>query len=220
MIRFSSKNYDGNMRNKDLNVRYISNEAGLPLEEYVRKTDMQMVSPCLGDDDVMERRQDKCGTDCLNGNVWYEVFDKELYAEQCNQVVSELQVHLTSSPLKHPNLTLCLPPKLLPRIAKDIVFLSQGEPCGLRGCTLIVNVQKKYESYSIAKIEFDPSIVSTFELHLTLPEDRKHWLTPFKDFLHPVVRKYRGEQYCHQVVISSAFQMAKRKLYRNDPKKL
>ena len=162
--------------------------------------------------------------DYANGNLpFHGALYEELRQEQCKEVVSALNHHLIEKlatlPLNnHTSLDLQLPLGLLQRMAKDIVSMSQCEPCGLRGCMIFTTVQQKSDCHKLGQIVFDPTIVSTFELHLTLFEDRKHWLTPFKDLLRPVMKKCAGENYTYRVVVSPGFQLVKKKLYRSEPK--
>ena len=157
--------------------------------------------------------------DYTNGNShFFGAMYEDLRQEQCKDVVNQLKEKLASSSLNQPLLAFQLPIGLLQRVAKDIVGMSQCEPCGLRGCALFISVQQKNDCHRLGQIVFDETIVSTFELHLTLFEDRKHWLTPFKDILRPVMKKCAGETFTQRIVISPGFQLVKKKLYRSEPK--
>ena len=107
---------------------------------------------------------------------------------------------------------IMLPQDLIQRLAKDIVYLSQSEPYGLRGCVLFVNLQsEENESERLGRIECNSHVVSTFEVHVTLVEDVKRWCT-LKDLV------FRGLFSCkkEELYLSTEFKLAKKKLYRRN----
>lgn len=77
-----------------------------------------------------------------------------------------------------------LPANLLPRIASQVLSLSEVEPCGLRGCTLYIDFASADGSdlRRIAEIKCDDNTVSTFELTLTLRQDPR-WSSSWHNIL-------------------------------------
>ncbi len=130
--------------------------------------------------------------------------------QMLNRVVRQLVTALPAAA----HLDLQLPQGLLHRVARDVVRLSRDEPCGLRGCVLLPTIQQKNASHSLGRVTFDALVIPTFELHLTLYEDKKLWLAPLKNLLRPLLNKQATA--CH-VVVSPVFQLVKRKLYRSEP---
>ena len=65
-------------------------------------------------------------------------------------------------------------PGLISRIVSELVSLSEVEPCGVRGGTIVVLFSS--DPQSVGRIRVDPSTVSTFQLSLTI--------LPLTDFRH------------------------------------
>lgn len=102
-----------------------------------------------------------------------------------------------------------LPCGLLQRVARDIATMAESEPCGLRGCHLYVLFEPHgtLPSTRIGKIECDPGTACTFELYLTLKQSSNGW-----NFLPQFIRNLtRGGT----VVLSPAYTLSKKKLYRS-----
>jgi hypothetical protein len=76
-----------------------------------------------------------------------------------------------------------LPPDLLVRIASDVVGMAETEPCGLRGMNLLLHFEFNEATatagsggpVSIGSLSGDPSLPSTFQLHLSLKEEQAPW---------------------------------------------
>lgn len=101
-----------------------------------------------------------------------------------------------------------LPSDLTQRIATDIVLVSEREPCGTRGCTVFVEYEEDVNSVKrIAKLKLDPEMVSTFEVYLTLRQDKKGWTSLLPQFIKGLSRT---------VTISPDYTINKRKLYSHD----
>ncbi|KAG9511409.1 Heparan-sulfate 6-O-sulfotransferase 1-A [Fragariocoptes setiger] len=70
-----------------------------------------------------------------------------------------------------------IPCNLTYAIAQDILQMSETEPCGLRGCTLFINLEEKDSCQRIASFKFgDCYTVATFEMFLTLKRVPTSWL--------------------------------------------
>uniref|UniRef100_A0A1B6LUU5 Uncharacterized protein n=1 Tax=Graphocephala atropunctata TaxID=36148 RepID=A0A1B6LUU5_9HEMI len=101
-----------------------------------------------------------------------------------------------------------LPLHLLPRVASDILAHAEKEPCGLRGCTLDINLELEGSVVSIAHIKWDPTTSSTFQLNLTFRQDaQRKWTSRLSHFLK-ILTKGRT------IVISDQFSLKKIRLYR------
>ena len=134
---------------------------------------------------------------------------------QCQQVMVLLRRHLLASQTSRLQCHLVLPHNLVSRIAEDVVRMSHSEPCGLRGCVLYVTVQRADSCQSTGKIECDPDVVATFELHLTLKEDSSHWFN-LKELLFHLFAGCSPGAARDDVYISPGYQLVKRKLYRSN----
>ncbi|KAL3273835.1 hypothetical protein HHI36_015262 [Cryptolaemus montrouzieri] len=99
-----------------------------------------------------------------------------------------------------------LPCGLLQRISVDIFAMSENEPCGLRGCTLHLYFEGIDQCMKLGVVRCDPATACTFELHLTLKQNNTGW-----NFLPQFLRNLTRSG---TVVISSAYTLSKKKLYR------
>ncbi|KAJ8959215.1 hypothetical protein NQ318_022477 [Aromia moschata] len=113
-----------------------------------------------------------------------------------------------------------LPCGLLQRIASDIVSMAESEPCGLRGCRLYLLFEasapassascaspERRRSIRLGAVHCDPATASTFELYLTLRQSSTGW-----HFLPQFIRNLtRGGT----IVVSPAYTLSKKKLYRS-----
>ncbi|KAI9587768.1 protein scylla-like [Glossina fuscipes] len=121
------------------------------------------------------------------------------------RLLSELRVAKTR------NLTcteVSLPSDLTMRIATDIVRVSEREPCGVRGCTVFIEYEEEPNNVRrIAKLKLDEEMVSTFEIYLTLRQDKRGWTALLPQFIKGLSRT---------VTISPDYTINKRKLYTHD----
>ncbi|XP_050095190.1 UPF0746 protein DDB_G0281095-like isoform X1 [Anopheles aquasalis] len=100
-----------------------------------------------------------------------------------------------------------LPADLLPRISSQMFELSEKEPCGIRGCTIYIEFEDEPDNTRrIATMKTDPNTVSTFELYLTLKQDRRGWTSLLPQFLKNLARG-------STIMISPEFVLTKNKLY-------
>ena len=101
----------------------------------------------------------------------------------------------------------------LSSIASQIVILAEREPYGVRGGTLVVMFgpplsSPNSKSEKIGKFPLDRSVVSTYELHLTLRPIEQIRLK-----LTNLVRRLQGKK--GKVVVDEKFTLEKKKLYRS-----
>lgn len=77
-----------------------------------------------------------------------------------------------------------LPCELLQRIASEMLLSSDAEACGIRGCNIIIEFEDEMgHKRQIASTKTDPNTVETFELLLTLKQDRSGWTSILPQFL-------------------------------------
>uniref|UniRef100_A0A182MXP6 Uncharacterized protein n=1 Tax=Anopheles dirus TaxID=7168 RepID=A0A182MXP6_9DIPT len=101
-----------------------------------------------------------------------------------------------------------LPADLLPRISSQMFELSEKEPCGIRGCTIYIEFEDEPDNTRrIAAMKTDPNTFSTFELYLTLKQDRRGWTSILPQFLKNLARG-------STIMISPDFVLTKNKLYQ------
>jgi len=99
-------------------------------------------------------------------------------------------------------------------IVKKMVVLAEEEPYGIRGGTLVVMFSPPQTSSTyptlrkIGRFPMDPTMVSTYELHLTLQES-----CPVKLKLVNLFRKLQGK--AAKLVVDEKFVLVKKKLYRS-----
>ncbi|KAL9703581.1 hypothetical protein quinque_007099 [Culex quinquefasciatus] len=123
-------------------------------------------------------------------------------------LAARLETELRTAKRRHLVCTeVLLPADLLPRIAAQMFELSEKEPCGIRGCTVYIEFEDEPEnSRRIATMKTDPTTVSTFELYLTLRQDRSGWTSILPQFLKNLARG-------STIMISPEFALTKNKLY-------
>uniref|UniRef100_T1JD12 Uncharacterized protein n=1 Tax=Strigamia maritima TaxID=126957 RepID=T1JD12_STRMM len=111
-----------------------------------------------------------------------------------------------------------LPAELTYRVARQAFLLAENEPCGLRGCVLLVNYHQDPSSPTsqprrIGTVQYDPATVATFQLVLTLRKDLNTWtnlrhLLPFKACLRKLGKT-------GTIIVSPTYTLVKKKLYRS-----
>lgn len=125
-------------------------------------------------------------------------------------VVNSLSLRLLDElrAAKSRNLTcteVSIPCDLTTRIASEMIRLSEREPCGIRGCTVYVEfAEEPHNSRRIGTMKIDPDMVSTFELYLTLHQDKRGWTSLLPQFMKNLSRS---------ITISAEFSLTKHKLY-------
>jgi len=108
-------------------------------------------------------------------------FSDSLIQEVADKLADTLrsakQAHLTCT-------EVLLPCQLLQRIAIDMLETADSEPCGIRGCNITIEFSDELGSVRrIAELKTDPNTVSTFDLRLTLKQDRSGWKAILPQFL-------------------------------------
>lgn len=145
----------------------------------------------------------------------YGTFEDAIEDEKWQEVAAGLCNHLRAR-TQQLHLDVFLPTNLMERIAKDIVRMSCCEPCGLRGCTVHFSLERKNGTcHRLGKLQQDLTTVPTFELHLTLVQDKKRWYS-LRDLLLPVVSGCLNETLSEEVYISPGYTLVKNKLYRQN----
>lgn len=98
-----------------------------------------------------------------------------------------------------------IPCDLTTRIASEIIRVSEREPCGIRGCTVYIEFEEEPQnSRRIGTLKVDSEMVSTFELYLTLRQDKRGWASLLPQFMKNLSRS---------VTINPEFSLTKHKLY-------
>lgn len=138
-----------------------------------------------------------------SNNLYYsEDFD----ATAINDLSLRLLDELRAAKSRHLSCTeVSLPCDLTPRIAAEVLRLSEREPCGLRGCTIYIEFEDEpNNSRRIASLKLDKETVSTFEIYLTLRQDHRGWASLLPQFMKGLSRT---------ITISPEFNITKNKLY-------
>ena len=138
-----------------------------------------------------------------DNNVFY---CEDLDATTVNELSLRLLDALRLAKSRHLSCTeVSLPCDLTPRIATEILRLSDREPCGLRGCTIYIEFEDEpNNSRRIATMKLDEETVSTFEIYLTLRQDHRGWTCLLPQFIKGLSRT---------ITISPEFIITKNKLY-------
>lgn len=126
---------------------------------------------------------------------------KDLSIRMLDELRAAKSRHLTCTEVS-------LPCDLTPNVARDIVRVSEKEPCGIRGCTIYIEFEDEPQnSRRIATIKVDPDTVSTFEVYLTLRQDHRGWTSLLPQFMKSLART---------ITISPEYTITKNKLYSAD----
>ncbi|XP_065349620.1 uncharacterized protein LOC135945707 isoform X1 [Cloeon dipterum] len=94
-----------------------------------------------------------------------------------------------------------LPATLLPRVASDVARLAEDEPCGLRGCSLVLKLDER----PLGRVPCEA--VATFEVYVTLKQDLSPWQALLPQFLQFKRRP-------STIVLSPTYEVRKRRLFR------
>eukprot|EP00066_Takifugu_rubripes_P010663 XP_003978664.1 PREDICTED: DNA damage-inducible transcript 4-like protein [Takifugu rubripes] len=106
--------------------------------------------------------------------------------------------------------SVLVPETLTRRIAREVLRLACGEPCGLRGCILFVHLEMDKGCRRLERIVCDGSVVPTFELTLVFKQDGGAWPSLRDLFL---LGACFGPAFRHVLKLSPGFRLVKRKLY-------
>lgn len=114
------------------------------------------------------------------------LYNLPTYSEDAIEILSaELENQLREAKLKHLACTeVLLPCDLLNHISVDMLDMADSEPCGIRGCNIIIEFEDEpNNTRQIASMKVDQNTVSTFELYLTIKHDRSGWTSILPQFL-------------------------------------
>ncbi|XP_041117451.1 DNA damage-inducible transcript 4-like protein [Polyodon spathula] len=139
----------------------------------------------------------------LNGEVFEERTCQNLAKmfENCLSRAKKTKLHCSE---------VLVPEKLTRRIARDVLRLSSGEPCGLRGCILFINLEVENVCKKLDRIIYDSSVVPTFELTLVFKQDSSAWPS-LRDFF--LIGTCFAPGFRHALKLSPGFRLVKKKLY-------
>lgn len=107
-----------------------------------------------------------------------------------------------------------VPETLTRRIARDVLRLASGEPCGLRGCVLHIHLEAERGCKRLERIVCDSSVVPTFELTLVFKQDGNAWPS-LRDFF--LIGACFAPGFRHALKLSPGFRLIKKKLYSSSP---
>lgn len=149
-------------------------------------------------------------------NEAYDAFEQEESLDRhCQDLTVKLHTGLREAKdrLMGKASEVFLPKDLIERISRDIVRMSECEPSGIRGCTVYASLERKNETIALCQVDASSETVSTFEVYLTLKEDKKRWYS-LRDLLFPVVPGCFLSSFQDEIYLSQGFQLVKKKLYR------
>lgn len=136
--------------------------------------------------------------------------------KQSHQLMQRLQETLRTVRDEQLKCEILVPCGLIKKVTQDVIHLSYNEPCGLRGCTLFINLEEKNQCKRLAKLSYDPQTVSTFELHLTLKEETRRWCFFKKLFISLSGCMKEVTRNSSWKLLCSSYQLEKKKLYRKN----
>lgn len=141
----------------------------------------------------------------------YDTGNEEVECTQLSELIESVLKEAKSGPLRCGE--LLVPTHLTVQVARDMIRLSQDEPCGLRGCVLLMNYEDQLGCRRIGHLQYDPATVPTFELVLTLKKDTNSWLS-FR-YMLPFRGCFRKFGKGPTIVVSPGYTLVKKKLYRS-----
>lgn len=170
---------------------------------------------------IFERDNDKTNDSDLNHDTTIDNYGSidslsSFDIKQCHNLIQRLTETLRIVRDQQLKCEILVPCGLFKKIAQDIFHMSYCEPCGLRGCTLYINLEEKNQCRRLAKLSYDPNTVATFELHLTLKEETRRWcffkklFISFSGCMKDVTWSSSWKLLC------SSYQLEKKKLYRKN----
>ncbi|XP_078660194.1 DNA damage-inducible transcript 4-like protein [Branchiostoma floridae x Branchiostoma belcheri] len=141
-------------------------------------------------------------------------FDDTMDHFACERLSNKLQDALRRVRQRYLQCNLVVPDNLTQKIARDVMRMSDNEPCGLRGCLIHTVYEDSDVSKQVGRVNYDPDTVNTFELTLTLRRDRAAWLNSLQALL-----PFSGCSGQKTVTLSSGYKLVKKKLYRLSDKR-
>lgn len=156
---------------------------------------------------------------CLELDFWERCLTEPyLSAEACEEWACQQLVRLLEGCLARAKTStlhctrVLVPETLTRRVARDVLRLAAGEPCGLRGCVLDVRLEleeqrKQRRCAKLERLVCDASMVPTFELTLVFKQDGSSWMN-LRDFLRI------GTCFSRRTLkLGPGFRLVKKKLY-------
>ncbi|XP_029029502.1 DNA damage-inducible transcript 4-like protein [Betta splendens] len=162
--------------------------------------------------DQVERKQEADGREkdldlwapCLAEPHWTQDRTCQHLAtllESCLSRAKKTTLHCSS---------VLVPEKLTRRVAREVLRLAAGEPCGLRGCVLYVHLELDRGCRRLERVVCDAGVVPTFELTLVLKQDGAAWPSLRDVFL---LGSCFAPTFRHALKLSPGFRLMKKKLY-------
>ena len=149
-------------------------------------------------------------------NEAFDAYEQEKsFEKHCQDLTIKLQNGLRDAKdrLMGKDSEVFLPKDLIDRISRDIARMSECEPCGIRGCVVHVSLERKDDTITLCSVPVSTETVATFEVYLTLKEDKKRWHS-LKELFFPVVPGCLLNPFQEEIFLSQGFQLVKKKLYR------
>jgi len=116
---------------------------------------------------------------------------------------------------------LLIPEQLLDHIGRELLRLAASEPCGLRGASIVLCVERAGLCESVEHIAADPRLVPTFQMTLVLRLEQGGLWPKIQELFggassrkHPLARSAPAIK---QVVrLGTGFRVIKKKLYSSE----
>lgn len=125
--------------------------------------------------------------------------------EKLRRVISRV-AKISSSSECNQNKVITLPEGLITVIAKHVIQEASGEPCGLKGCRIILYYEGFSDIHFLGNLICDPNTVPTFTLTLKLRQVVNSWGSS--------LLSRRGSQ--SAIHMSTSYKLVKKCLYRDD----
>ncbi|KAG7261615.1 hypothetical protein CRUP_000961 [Coryphaenoides rupestris] len=158
--------------------------------------------------------------------------DDDLFYDPTEEAVLEDVVSLIAHSLREAKDSECalrcakllIPEQLLDRIGRELLRLAASEPCGLRGASIVLCVERGGLCESVEHISADPRLVPTFQLTLVLRLEQGGLWPKIQELFgggvtsssskHPLARSAPALK---QVVrLGTGFRVIKKKLYSSE----
>ena len=104
---------------------------------------------------------------------------------------------------------ILLPADILPRLAREVLRMSQNEPYGIRGVLINMFLDQGEKTITLGKVESTSYVAATFVVNITLKEDVSRW-NSFKEL---VLGGLLGRK---ELYVATGYKIVKQKLYRSN----
>ena len=135
---------------------------------------------------------------------------------EANQhIMDELEAAIKETFEKGLQGKMIFPQEQILKIGQDIIKMSLDEPCGIRGCVVYIQLVKKDQAQTLAKLFTSHSITPTFEIFLTLREDERSWRK--LQTLYITIRDCicKNKRSAAPKLLHPSYKLEKRRLYRS-----